>query len=1024
MPKPPTSAPQLNLKPNHAPVKKYYDALKNFRELGVGHEGAVRDAFQDLLKKCASQFGWTLVPEASAKGKDGNRVQLDGEIRDQFNIPRGHWEAKDERDDLKVEVKKKLEKGYPRKNIVFQAPDRAILLQNGLQVRDADLTDPDQLVDALRTFFGYREPDIEEFDQAVGEFKERIPELATSLLAVIEKERKTNRRFVEAFEAFANLCRQSINPNLSNQAVEEMLIQHLLTERIFRNVFDNPDFTRRNVIAVEIEKVIDALTSKSFDRGQFLSQFDRFYKAIEDAARAVEDFAEKQRFLNTVYEKFFQGFSVKVADTHGIVYTPDAIVNFMVHSVEEILEKQFRRTLSDRDVHVLDPFVGTGNFIVHIMREIKKTALELKYKNELHCNEVMLLPYYIASMNIEHEYFERVGTYESFEGICLVDTFDIRRQAAAFAEENLRRIERQNASPIFVAIGNPPYNAWQLDENDNNKNREYPELAERVRETYMQSSRATNMNALADPYIKAFRWASDRVGAEGIVALVTNSAYIDSHAADGMRKHLMAEFDEIYLVDLGGNVRKNPKLSGTTHNVFGIKVGVSIAILVRRNVPRQQRASSIRHCRTGEFWTRSQKCAWLDKVSSLKGIEWNTLVPDANGNWIVTAHADEFQSFLPLASLFAMSSNGLKSNRDAWVYGFSRQAVADKTKRTLDVFESELLRWDRRPDKKVMLDDFLTQDSGQISWADSLKQRLERGEHIEFNDSRLRKALYRPYSVRWLYYDAAMNERRYQLPSIFPDGISRQDNVVIWAKTGGDWPFFSLATDLVPDQLPQGGSQCFPLYTYGADGAEPRENVTDWAVEQFCANYKGRKVGKSDIFHYVYAVLHHPDYRARYSADLGRELPRIPFAPQFWPFADAGKRLADLHVNYEKQPEYPLEKIEKSGEKLDWRVQKMRLSKDKTTLYYNDFLALKGIPPETYEYRLGNRSALEWIIDQYQVSTDKRSGITNDPNRDDDSQYIVRLIGQVVTVSLETVRIVKGLPDLGLSNEEAEPASA
>ncbi len=370
------------------------------------------------------------------------------------------------------------------------------------------------LVEVLKRFFDYTPPEFEEWTDAIGHFQDQVPELGRALKELIEKEQKSNARFRAAFDDFYALCRQSINPNLSKEAVEEMLIQHLLTERIFRTVFNNPDFTRRNAIAAEIEKVIDALTSQAFTRDAFLQSLDRFYQAIDKAARTIEDFSQKQLFLNTVYEKFFQGFSVKVADTHGVVYTPQPIVNFMVRSVEDILQKEFGKSLSSADVHILDPFVGTGNFIVHIMQAIKKTALTQKSHNELHCNEVMLLPYYVASMNIEHEFFERTGSYESFEGICLVDTFELAeaKQISFFSTENTARVERQKGAPIRVVIGNPPYNAWQLNENDNNKNRKYKEMDKEVAGTYAKDSRATNKNALSDPYVKAFRWASNRIG--------------------------------------------------------------------------------------------------------------------------------------------------------------------------------------------------------------------------------------------------------------------------------------------------------------------------------------------------------------------------------------------------------------------------------------------------------------------------------------------------------------------------------
>src|ERR1017187_6917088 len=493
---------QLNLKPTHKLVKSYYETLGQYGQLDIDHEMAVRSAFQALLRGCGRQFEWTLVPEYPIHKPKAGIIKVDGAMVDPFRLARGFWEAKDEHDDLEKEIRAKFERGYPKSNIIFQAPEKAILFQNGVrQGLNEDIRDGGNLVELLKVFFGYREPHHEEWDEAVAAFKERIPAIAQGVKDKIEAQRRTNPEFVQRFEAFYDVCRQSINPNLSVEAVETMLIQHLMTERIFRRIFDNPDFTRRNVIAVEIEKVIDSMTEKEFSRDAFLKSLDHFYRAIESAAGSTEDYSQKQKFINEVYERFFQGYSPKEADTHGIVYTPQPIVDFMVRSVEDILKKEFGRSLSDKDVHILDPFVGTGNFITRVMKEIKTSALPYKYENELHCNEVTLLPYYVASMNIEHEYLERTGGYKAFPGICLVDTFDMRIQSAMFAEENLERIQRQRSQPIFVVIGTPPYNVGQLNENDNNKNRKYKELDRRVSETYARLSRATNKNALSDIYV-------------------------------------------------------------------------------------------------------------------------------------------------------------------------------------------------------------------------------------------------------------------------------------------------------------------------------------------------------------------------------------------------------------------------------------------------------------------------------------------------------------------------------------------
>jgi predicted helicase len=1033
---------QLNLKPTHAAVKNYYAALHQLGQLHIDHEMAVRSAFQDLLSTCGRKLKLTLSPEFEIKRKHSS-IRVDAALLDEFKLAHGFWEAKDEKDDLDREIKSKLEKGYPRDNIIFQAPNRAVLYQSGTRIIDADISNPENLTQIVNQFFDYKAPHIEEWEQAVAEFSDRIPELSDAVKKIIDEERRRNPAFVRTFDDFYALCRQAINPNLSEDAVERMLIQHLLTERIFERIFDNPDFTRRNVVAAEIEKVIVELTKRAFNRNEFLRPLDRFYKAIETSAENTTGFTEKQHFLNKVYERFFQGYSPKEADTHGIVYTPQPIVNFMVRSVEEILQKEFGRSLGDKNVHILDPFVGTGNFIVNIMDKIKATELPYKYENELHCNEVMLLPYYIASMNIEHAYFERTGEYSAFPGICLVDTFELAesKQVPMFTQQNTQRVEHQKRQQIFVVIGNPPYNSKQLDESDQNQNRTYPTLDARIADTYTADSTATLRNKLSDPYVRAFRWASDRVGEQGVVALVTNGSYIDQIAFDGMRKHLLTDFDAVYVLELGGNVRKNAKLSGTTHNVFGIQIGVAIALLVRtgKSEPVKRR---LFYARTDEFWTRHQKYDFLDGAKGQSGIQWRALKADSQNNWLLSDSTQSYLTFVPLgdksvkrgttpsgSTVFQLFSLGVVSSRDAYAYNFSASQLSKTARIFVNVYEEKLSVAQR---KKADPDSLIDVTDARIKWTRQTKAALLRGAESEFKAAAIRDAAYRPFTKMTLYFDDFWNEEQYRFREIFPiPGTERENTAFCATGPGAERPFACLACSNISDLNffgPGTVPQWFPFYTYAEDGTHRRENITDWALEQFRSHYHAQSITKWDIFHYVYAVLHHPEYRERYAANLRRELPRIPFAPVssvspvvkdvdvFRQLVKAGKRLAEIHVHYEQQPGYPLTQREKAGTKLDWRVTKMRLSKDKATLIYNDFLTLSEIPKETYDYRLGNRSALEWVIDQYQVSTDKRSGITNDPNRADDPQYILRLIGQVITVSLETVKIVQSLPSLRLKD--------
>ena len=1028
--------PTLNLKHTHKPIKAYYAELERLDRLNITNETAVREPFQTLLKQCVRQLDWTLVTEYPMTGRQGNQIFVDGSLLSDSNVPYGYWEAKDIHDDLDAEVERKLDQGYPSENILFQTPQRAILWQNNRQVADVELTDPTQLVRVLQTFFAYQPPELAKWERAVAQFKDEVPAFGKDLAKIIQNARETNREFTVAFADFHEKCCQSINPNLSKAAVEEMLIQHLLTERIFRTVFSNSDFIHRNVIAREIETVINVLTAHSLSRDEFLRDLDGFYLAIADVAAKISDYSQKQRFLNTVYQEFFQGFSVEVADTHGIVYTPQPIVDFMVRSVEHILQTEFNRSLSDRGVHIIDPFVGTGNFILRIIREIRKTALAHKYTHELHCNEVMLLPYYIATMNIEHEYYERTGKYRPFERICLADTYELSedQQGRLFPPENIQRVEKQKETDMFVVIGNPPYNVGQINENDNNKNRKYETMDKRVADTYTKASKATNKNALADLYVKAIRWGLDRIGDEGVVAFITNNSFLTAVAFDGMRKHLADDCDAIYTLDLGGNARKGLKVSDA--NVFDIRVGVSINLFVKTKGNPSERARIFYH-RTDELWNKEQKFKFLKEREHLCNIPWQTVQPDARYTWLTEGLHPEFEDFIPIGTkeakavkgaavdvIFKTCSSGVKTNRDAWMYNFNRNALAENMRGMIDTYNAEIDRWKRRGNQTENLDDFVLSDGQKIKWSESLKRNLQSGRTADFSQEKVRTSLYRPFTKSNLYFDRMMTERVYVFLSILPTPETETENRVIWLKVGQEWPMFALMVNKIPEALPQGASQCFPFYTYDEDGTNRRENITDWALAQFRTHYGDDTIGKWDIFHYVYALLHHPDYRERYQMNLKRDLPRLPYTPDFWAFAKAGQRLGEIHVGYEDVEEYPLDFVESPEIQLDWRVEKMKLSKcvksschplgDKTQLVYNKFLTLDGIPAKAYEYRLGARSALEWVINQYCVKTDKRSGIVNDPNRADDPQYILKLIGKVLTISLETVKIVEGLPELGV----------
>ena len=1016
----------LNIKPTHKPITTYYAELRQYTNLGAQHEGAVRVAFQNLLQHYATLRGLTLICEKTRTTPNGNHIRIDGEIVTDFGLIFGHWEAKDLLDELPTEAQQKLTTGYPAKNIIFQTPHRAILYQNGALVLDLDITERQNLIHLLQTFFAYTEENLAEWDAAVDTFQDTIPELGAKLETLIRTERQHTPAFREAFAHFHQQCRDAINPNLAEAEVERMLAQHLMTERIFRTVFDNLDFTHRNIIAREIENVIRVLTQHALNRNQFFRELQPFYEAIEKTASTLTDFSQKQEFLNTLYQRFFQDFSVKDADRHGVVYTPQPIVDFMVNSVQHILKTHFGKSLADTGVHIIDPFVGTGNFIVRLMQDIPGIALDKKYKGELHCNEVMLLPYYIASMNIEHAYYEKMGRYEPFKHICFVDTFDTfglmdaPNQTGNFAfltAENTLRVQEQKDTPMFVVIGNPPYNASQANENDNNKNRPHEAVDNRVRATYAAASSAQLKNKLYDPYVKSLRWASDKIGPEGIIALITNNSFIDGKMFDGMRQCLVEEFDTLYLLNLGGNIRKGQ--SGDS-NVFGIQVGVSINFLVKTGQPREGRAR-ILYTDEAAALPKERTFQFLAERAHVGTLKWREITPTARQMWLTEGLAADFDTFIPMGTkaakatkgdvkgtIFKTFSLGVSTSRDAWVYSFSQETLTANMTRMMENYNSEVARWDRRSERDVNVKDFVDPDKAKIKWSRSLMSRLRQGHLAAFSPEKVRMSLYRPFTKMHLYFDRMMNECVYVMSSIFP--TPETENRVICVKApASSQRFHVLLTDVIPDLHLTGDSQCFPFYLYDEDGTNRRENITDWALSQFRAHYADETITKWDIFHYNYALLHHPEYRETYQVNLKHDLPHIPFAPDFWRFVDIGRQLADLHVNYETLDVLP-NLIETPP--LNWRVEKMALSKDKTQLRYNESLTVVDIPPEVFDYRLGTRSALEWLIDRYRVKPDPNgSGIIADPNGAD-AQYIVRLVGQVMHVSVETVRLVGELPPL------------
>lgn len=985
-------------------INTYLKELEKLKHYGgSANETAIRSAFQNLLTTYARARGLVLVPEIRIQGSKGKPVVPDGTLKDDLRLDWGYWESKDQFDDLDLEIQKKFEKGYPRDNILFEDSSTAVLIQNGIEVQRADVGDPPALDSLLKNFVNYELPDVRAFRKAIELFKEDIPKVTSALRESIIKNAENNPAYKKARDEFLQLCREVINPVITPEDIREMVIQHIMTEDIFNTIFDDPYFHQDNNIARELEKLTDTFFTRAV-RQKTLARIKHYYGAINAQAARISDHHEKQRFLKVVYETFYKSYSPKKADRLGVVYTPNEIVRFMVRSTDYLLQKHFGKMLQDPEVEILDPATGTGTFICDIIDHIRQDKLEYKYKNELHANEVEILPYYIANLNIEFTYKQKTGRYCEFENLCFVDTLDnyvnlnkgAQQDIFSITDENAERIKRQNERKISVIIGNPPYNANQMNENENNKNREYPEIDKRIKETFIKHSTAQKTKTY-DMYSRFYRWAMDRLDNNGVIAFITNRSFIESRTFDGFRKVLMDEFDYAYIIDTKSDVRQNPKIAGTTHNVFGIQTGVAVMLLIKKQ-DRDNAQCRISYFAMQDNWLREDKLLWFCE-NNIPSIEFTTIEPDKDHNWINLVEND-WDEMIPIADkqvktgkkkdgvIFDLYSLGVVSNRDEWTYDFDLDNLKNKINMMMKVYNRSL-------DTKKMDD--------TIKWTRDLKKRFARGDSISVVDISFTQSSFRPYVSQYYYFDRAINEMLYQMPVIFPN------NIVISCKGEGmAHPFHCLTTDKIPHLQYTPNGQCFPKYRYDSDGHR-HDNITDWALREFRSHYRDENINKNDIFHYVYGVLHDPAYRKKYEINLKRSLPRVPFKEDFWSWANWGGELMDLHLGFETAEPWPLEL--RSLEPEEGILPKAKLKADKAggIIILDDHTSLHGIPEIAWEYKLGNRSALEWILDQYKEKKPRDPTIArlfNTYRFADYKEKVIDLLTRVCTVSVKTMEII------------------
>lgn len=862
----------------------------------------------------------------------------------------------------------------------------------------------------------------------------------------------------QAFDKFLKGLHKNINPYITTEDAIDMLSQHLITQPVFEALFENYSFVKNNPVSKSMSEILLLLDKQGLEKER--EDLDKFYKTVQRSCENIDNADGKQAIIKKLYNNFFRSALKKTVEKLGIVYTPIEVVDFILNSVNDILKKEFGRKhgLSDENIHILDPFTGTGIFITRLLQLglIRKEDLLRKYTKELHANEIVLLAYYIASINIENTFHDMAekDKYIPFEGICLTDTFQLGETIAngqkieddGFANiwsdmfpGNSQRVIDQKKTPMKVIIGNPPYSVGQRSANDNAQNETYPALEKRIAETYANKTNATNKNSLYDSYIKAFRWASDRIDNRngGIIAFITNIGWLDGMAMTGFRNCLEKDFSSIYIFNLRGAIRgksgESSKREGK--NVFDIMTGVAITILIK-NPNKTNKKAEIYYHDIGDYLSREEKLKIIADFKSCMNSKFpvKVLKPNEKNDWINQRNTD-FENYIIVGNkknkLFQQKffcdfySRGIATSRDNWCYNFSKNQLDNNIQETIKFYNSEVINFQNNIHYE------LDMNSKKISWSDGLKQSLKRKIFLEYNYNQIVKSIYRPYCREYLYYDKYLNERTYQMPKIFP--TAKHKNLLICVSgIGGSKEHSVFISNCIIDlNCLDAGTQCFPLYYY-----EQREKVeqslfdneqneyirhdgiTDFIFNQAKELY-GNKVSKEDIFFYVYGFLHLPKYRQEFSADLKKSLPRIFLVDEpkvFWQISKAGRDLADIHLNYENQK--APEGVIIEGDCDNYTVSKMKFPKkdQKDTIIYNNDITIKNIPLEVYNYVINGRSPVEWIMERYQVKIDKASGIENNPNdwatEHNQPRYILDLLLSVMTVSLKTQEIVNSLPDV------------
>jgi len=1015
-------------------ITKYYKNLEEtIRYGGSINETAVRAGFLNLVNHYALCNNLRLIPEISVMGTNGKAVYPDGTLKNSFRFTFGCWESKDLKDDIEQEIANKIFTGYPTENTLFENNKEVVLYQNNIEVLRGKLDNPRELDEILTTFVNYSPKQIMGFDEALKKFKQDVPMIVDDLRNILNSQFNDNEIFQEMHNEFLEVCRKEINPNIEKEDVREIIIQHILTYEIFSSIFDNKSFHNSNNISKRIEELINIVLPET-KRNELMVGINSYYVTIKKSASNIIGHNEKQKFLKVFYEEFYKTYNPASADTLGVIYTPNEIVHFMIEFTNSILQTYFNKNLYDKNINILDPATGTGTFMVSIIDYIPKQYLEYKYKNEIFANEVSILPYYIANLNIEYTFYEKMQYKTEFPNICFVDTLDNTsslhfKGQQLFNEqtlsiENSRRIAVQNEKTISVIIGNPPYNANQQNFNDFNQNRQYPLIDKRIKNTFVKESLAKKTKVY-DMYSRFYRWAIDRINNDGVISFVTNRSFIDTKTYDGFRKCIEEEFDTAYIIDTKSDVRKNPKIAGTTHNIFGIQTGVAIMFLVRNKI-RTQKKCNIKYYSLDEEMLKHEKLDWLQQ-NNFENIDFMKIEPDSKHNWLNVVDND-FDTLMPLygkgeENVFSFASLGVSTNRTDWVTDFTVQNLQAKVKYLSSSYNKSV--------EVGVLDT-------NIKWSRDLSGKFKKSIKSKYNNNYIIDMEIRPFTTKKYYSEKLFSDMLTQNHyKIFGKSLTKENVVINFNKRKDDNSV--LATNKISELHFVGDAQLFPLYTYSADGNK-EDNISDASNRRFIEYYKDEKIRKYDIFAYIYGVMHSSIYKKKYHHNLSQELPKVPMYKSFWKISKEGKNLLNLHLNYKETKPYKLAVINEfsvanKGQKRiifednskglmsdSYGEIKTLLRADKklNKIHIDREITLQNIPPEVWGYKIANRSAIEWVLDQHKYKKSGQDIINSNFNdymflsrRDD----VINLIAQVCALSMKTLSICKKIDSETENNE-------